>query len=241
MAGKKSAKQVMDEWQAKLEAQAAIAGEGAADAGSVVGQVAKVAGNAALAVDNPVRAALGSVSAKRFAQGAGIVDKDVGYYGDQAAQAAGSMMPSAEQLQAMKQQAMQLGQQGASAGKGLLSGASDAYNSLKADASAGKLVGLQNLNSPYDIEMQGMDMQSTPETQAYWQNLQNQVQKPMGERVMDAGKGSLPGDQQAAPDAAQGLIDNGEVELRRMWDAMDPIQKEMFLQQMQARQQGGTP
>lgn len=259
MAGKKSAKQVMDEWEQKIAAEAAIAGENAASAASAVGQGAKVAGNAALVAANPIGAALNSVPVKRFAQGAGIADKDAGYYSDQVQQAAGGMMPTPEEIEVMKQQAMQqamqLGQQGMSAGKGLLDAAGSAYKA----ADAGKIP-MRNLNTPYDIQMQGMDMQSTPETQAYWADVSRSANAPMAQKAggligsgLDAAAGAIPaikgmgqqfmqGLQGGSPvDQAQEQIGQSEAALQKMWESMTPIEKEMFMQEMQARKQGGTP
>ena len=243
MAGKKSAKETIAEWEARQRANVADAGSAVQGGIDAVGKGVGAATDVAKAVGS---AAGGITDEMKFqAQQLGIAEKDIPYY--------------LEQLQRQAPGAGQAIGEFAAGAKGAMNGLLDSASSAYQSANPGK-VPVRNLNTPYDIQMQGMDMQSTPETQAYWADVARSANASPAQKVggllgsgLDAATGAIPaikgigqqfmqGLQGASPvDQAQQQMGQSEAQLQKIWESMTPVEKEMFLQELQARKQGGTP
>lgn len=202
MAGKKTAKEIMDEWEASLR-------QGAKEAVA------------------PAKVAL---------QDAGIVDKDLGYYQDKA----GNLLDQAGNI--IKTAAPQVAQQAQGALQDAQGAAGDIY--AKAQAAAPGLMqdarnAVASAPSAYDEAMMGADMQPTPETAAYYQQMQQQANVPMaqkaGQAVGQAGQavgGLLSGAKDMASQFMQGMNGNPDQELMQKLQSLTPEQKAALLQQL---------
>lgn len=114
--------------------------------------------------------------------------------------------------------------------------------------------------TPYEQEIYGQDMQPNDATRAFYGAQQKQAFATPAERagmaagnVIQAAKG-IPGQMKGllsqfsngmspgatAQQAQQGLS-QAELQMQQIWNQMDPVQREMFLQEIRARQQGMQP
>lgn len=223
MAGKRSAREVLDEWQQKMKQKALDADEFMSDPAVVQDILSKT--NAAREKYLPLPGDPSAIE-KATIKGQDLLG------GAQSAMQAGS--------QALKQGA----QQG-------MQGAQDIYSAAQAAApymmQAGRNA-MASQPSAYDQEMMGMDMETTPETKAYYDKMLADSQMPMAQKAGQAVGGLLDsagdaydkvkgmggqfmqGMQGGQPQQAAPQID--PVQIQQLLQTLTPEQKAALMQQL---------
>jgi hypothetical protein len=243
MAGKRSAKEVLDEWQQKMKAKSDEAtqavGGGVISAAQTVPGLAK---DAAMIATTPQRMSLavgqGIYSGgKEALQDAQLIDRDRGWYMNKA----GDILDSTGQV--IKSAAGGIAQDLSGAAQSAGQGLSDIYSMAQQ-----KMQGAVPAPSAYDQEMQGMDMTSTPETKAYYDKMLADSQVPMAQKagqavggLLDSAGGAydkmkgmggqfMQGLQGNQPPAAPAGIDPAQIQ--QLLQSLSPEEKAALMQQL---------
>lgn len=237
MAGKRSAKEVLDEWQAKMRANTPVDAGGSVVAAPIqaTGRALSGAAQTAEKLQNQVQRIGADVGAEqqrvvRDLQAAGIAEKDIPYY-----------------LDMLKQQAAGAGHQVGAGALDAAGAALDIYDQVPGMMQEARNA-MASQPSAYDQEMMGYDMQPNAQTEQYYKQMQQQAQRPMAEKagaavdgLLDSAGGAydklkgiggqfMQGMQGGQPQQAAPQVDPAQIQ--QLLQSLSPEQKAALMQQL---------